>query len=57
MNTNISSLPMVFLEKGELKICSEFAGEHPCRRMISIKLYISMGILLKFADYFQNCFL
>ena len=33
-----SSPPGVFLGKGVLKICSKFAGEHPCRSAISIKL-------------------
>ena len=33
-----SSPPQVFLRKGVLKICSKFAGEHPCRSVISIKL-------------------
>ena len=33
-----SSHPEVFLEKGVLKICSKFTGEHPCRSAISIKL-------------------
>ena len=33
-----SSHPKVLLEKGVLKICSKFTGEHPCRRAISIKL-------------------
>ena len=33
-----SSRPEVFLEKGVLKICSKFTGEHPCRSLISIKL-------------------
>ena len=33
-----SSHPDVFLRKGVLKICSKFAGEHPCRSVISIKL-------------------
>ena len=35
---NRSSLPVVFLRKGVLKICSKFTGEHPCRSAISIKL-------------------
>ena len=30
--------PWVFLRKGVLKICSKFAGENPCRSVISIKL-------------------
>ena len=30
--------PEVFFEKGVLKICSKFTGEHPCRSVISIKL-------------------
>ena len=33
-----SSYPEVFLEKGGLKICRKFTGEHPCRSAISIKL-------------------
>ena len=33
-----SSHPEVFLEKGALKICSKFTGEHPCGSAISIKL-------------------
>ena len=33
-----STRPELFLEKGVLKICSKFIGEHPCRSMISIKL-------------------
>ena len=28
----------MFLEKGVLKTCSKFTGEHPCRSVISIKL-------------------
>ena len=32
------SRPEVFLRKGVLKICSKFAGEYPCRSVISIKL-------------------
>ena len=28
----------MFFEKGVLKICSKFTGEHPCRSVISIKL-------------------
>ena len=35
---NRSRHPQVFLKKGILKICSKFAGEHPCRSVISIKL-------------------
>ena len=33
-----SSHPEMFLEKGVLKICSKFTGEHPCRSVTSIKL-------------------
>ena len=33
-----SSHPEVFLEKGVLKICSKFTGEHPCRSAISVNL-------------------
>ena len=32
-----SSRPEVSLEKGVLKICSKFTGEHPCQSVISIK--------------------
>ena len=35
---NRSCPPEVFLGKSVLKLCSKFTGEHPCRRMISIKL-------------------
>ena len=28
----------VFVGKDNLKICSKFTGEHPCRSLISIKL-------------------
>ena len=34
-----SSRPEAFLEKGVLKICSKFTGKHPCRSVISIKLW------------------
>ena len=33
-----NSRPEVFLEKGVLKTCSKFTGEHPCQSAISIKL-------------------
>ena len=33
-----SSHPEVFLERGVLKKCSKFTGEHPCRSVIWIKL-------------------
>ena len=36
-----SSPPDVFEDKGFLKICSKFTGEHPGRRTISIKLLSS----------------
>ena len=36
---NRSCLSEVFLGKGVLKICSKFTGEHPCRSVISIKLF------------------
>ena len=35
-----SSPPEVFLGEGVLKICSKFAGEHPCRRMIEIFFFL-----------------
>ena len=33
-----SSLPVMLLGKGVLKICSTFTGEHPCQSVISMKL-------------------
>ena len=36
-----SSHPEVFSEKGVLKTCSKFTGEHPCWSVISIKLLCS----------------
>ena len=30
--------------KGVLKVCSKFIGEHPCRSVISIRLYSFIGI-------------
>ena len=35
---NRSSLPVVLLGKGALKICSKFTRGHPCRSVISKKL-------------------
>ena len=35
---NRSRCSEVFLEKGVLKICTKFTGEHACRSAISIKL-------------------
>ena len=34
-----SSRPEVFLRKGVLKLCSKFTGKHPCRSVMSIKLF------------------
>ena len=36
--TSQKQLSIVFLQKGVLKICSKFKGEHPCQSVISIKL-------------------
>ena len=36
---NRGSRSEVFLGKGVLKICIEFTGEHPCRSVISTKLF------------------
>ena len=47
-----SSHSEVFLEKGVLKICSKFTGEHPYRSAISIKLLCNfIEITLR-----QGCF-
>ena len=40
-----SSLPMVFLGKGVLKICGKFTGEYPCR-LYSTQLYSTLAALL-----------
>ena len=37
-----SSRSELFLGKPVLKICSKFTGEHPCQRVISIKLQIAL---------------
>ena len=37
-----SSPPDMFLGKDVLKICGTFTGEHPCRRVISIKLLYNL---------------
>ena len=34
----------MFLRKDVLKICSKFTGEHPWRRVISIKLQESLWV-------------
>ena len=47
-----SSHPEALLEKGVLKLCSKFTEEHPCQKLISIKLlcnlksHFDMGVLL-----------
>ena len=33
----------VFLEKAALKLCSKLTGEHPCRNVISIKLFCNFN--------------
>ena len=55
----------MFIVKGVLKICSNFTGEHPCRRAISIKLqsnFIEMALrharsLLNLLHTFRTPFL
>ena len=32
-----------FLEKGILKICAKFVGDHPCRSAISMKLLCDLA--------------
>ena len=67
-----SSPLYMFLQRGVLKICSKFTGEHPYRSVISIKLQSNLGtsswvfgmenhtsawvFSCKFAAYFQNTF-
>ena len=41
-----SSRPEVFLRKGDLKICSKFRGEHPCRSVISINILLTVVYIL-----------
>ena len=55
--------PKGFLRKSVLKICSKFAGKHPSRNVISIKLLCSLlkrtsawVFSCKFVAYFQNTF-
>ena len=51
----------LFLQKGVLKICRKFTGEHPCRKVISIKLQLywnrTSPWTCKSVAYFQNTFL
>ena len=57
-----SNPPEVFLRKVILKIYRKFTGGHPCRSVISIKMFCNfIGIILrqrlfscKFAVYFHN---
>ena len=59
-----SNHPEVFLEKGVLRICIKFTGEHPCRSVTSVKLQnnfieitLRHGVFsCKFAAYFQSSF-
>ena len=39
-----SSLPEVFLGKDALKLSGKFTGEHPCRCMISVKLFWILNV-------------
>ena len=50
-----SSHPEVFWEKGILKICSKFTGEHPCRSVISIKLQSNLSLRTPLGDCFWMC--
>ena len=53
-----SSHPEVFFEKGVLKICSKFTGEHPCRSSICfatlLKLQFGMGVFLQIGCIFSE---
>ena len=49
-----SSHPEVFLEKGVLKICSKFTGEHSCRIWNHTSAWV---FSCKFAAFFQNTLL
>ena len=58
LRMNRSSLPEVFLIKDVPKTCSKFAGEHPYRSVISIKLLRTLAWVFscKFAGYFRSTF-
>ena len=50
-----SSRPEMFLGKDVLKICSKFAGEHPCQSAISIKLLCNfIEIALRHGRFLVN---
>ena len=40
----IEYTPEVFLEKDVLKLCSKFAGEHPCQSATSVKLLCNFAL-------------
>ena len=44
----------LFLEKGVLKICSKFTGDHPCQSVISIKLLLAILLKSHFESHFWN---
>ena len=52
--------PEAFLEKGVLKICSKFTGEHPCRSVIAIatllKSHFGMGVAVNLQQIFRGPF-
>ena len=51
-----ASVRKVSLRKDDLKICSKFTGEHPCRSVISINHNLAWVFSSKFATYFQSTF-
>ena len=60
-NSLLQKQPKVFLGKGILKICSKFTGEHPCRSVISTKLFaillkshLGIGVLLQIYCIFSE---
>ena len=60
-----NSHPEVFLEKGVLKIYTEFKGEHSCQSAISIKLLCNFieitlqhgGSLVNFLHFLRTSFI
>ena len=51
-----SSRLEVFLEKGVLKICCKFTGEHPCQSAISMKLQSKLESNLIEITFRHRCF-
>ena len=53
VNSELRTIPELFLGKGVLKIIGKFTGEHPCSSAISIKLPSNIAF---FPIYIHNNF-